>query len=157
MTNNKSSGKFIINFALFSICVGILAGTSVPAFKHKNQRDAYRELTDAALSVTNSVEKCLGLERDSSLCDSLEKLIPYGFSSVDIELNPLITTIDFSLESEKYQLSFLPPENNEKASFILPIHDYIRETEIIDRDGRPVIETWVTNPKSGCLRNGFCS
>jgi len=151
------SGSALINIILLCAIIGILAGVSVPALKHKNKREAYRELTDTALSITNAIEKCLGLERDSSLCDSLEKLIPYGFSSVDIELNPLITAVDFSLESDKYHLSFVPPDSNEKAPYILPTHDYIRETQIIDRNGRPVIETWVTNPKSGCLQNGFCS
>lgn len=154
---NMSSGKFLINLVLISACIGILAGVSVPALKHKNKREAYREIADTALSVTNTIEKCLGLERDSALCNTPDKLIPYGYSAVDIKLNPLISEAKITLENDKYRVVFTPPETNQKAPFILPTHDYIRETEIIDRNGRPVIESWTTNSKSGCLHQGFCS
>ena len=155
--SKKSSGNFLINFILLAACIGILASISVPALKHKNKREAFREVADTALSITNTIEKCLGLERDSTLCDTPDKLIPYGYSAVDIELNPLISDAKIILEDGKYSVTFTPPENNQKAPFILPTHDYIRETEIIDRNGRPVIESWTTNPKSGCLQEAFCS
>lgn len=153
----KTNGKFLINLALLSACIGILAGVSVPSLKHKNKREAYQEVSDTALSITNTIEKCLGLERDSTLCDTPDKLIPHGFSAVDIELNPLISGANIIFEDDKYSVTFTPPESNNVAPYILPTHDYIREAEIINRNGRPVIEFWTTNPKSGCLQQGFCS
>ena len=152
----QSTGKFLINLTLLSACIGIIAGVSVPALKHKNKREAYREISNTASSITNTIEKCLGLERDSTLCDTPDKLIPYGYSAVDIELNPLISEAEIVLENNKYSVTFTPPENNQKTPFILPTHDYIREADIVDRNGRPVIELWTTNPLSGCLQQGFC-
>ena len=152
-----SSGKILINSILCLACVGILTGVTLPALKHKNKREAYREISDTALSITNTIEKCLGLERDSALCDTPDKLIPYGYSAVEIELNPLISEATITFKDGRYSITFTPPENNQKAPFIQPTHDYIRETEIIDRNGRPVIESWTTNIKSGCLQQAFCS
>lgn len=156
-SKKKNSGKIIVNIALLAICFGIIASVSVPALKHKKKRDAYREVSDTALSITNTIEKCLGLERDSTLCNMPDKLIPYGYSAVEIELNPLIAEAEITFEDERYTVTITPPETNQKAPFILPKHDYIRETDIVDRNGRPVIESWKTNPKSGCLQQGFCS
>lgn len=153
----SSSGKFIISLALATVCISILAGVAVPSLQHKKKREAYREIMDTGLSITNTIEKCLGLERSSKLCDTPDKLIPYGYSAVEIELNLLIAEAEITFKDERYTVTFTPPENNQKAPFILPSHDYIRETEIIDRNGRPVIESWTTNPKSGCLQQGFCS
>ena len=154
---NLSTGKFVLNLALLAIIVSILAGVSVPALKHKNKRETYREISDTALSITNTIEKCLGFERDSTLCDTPEKLIPYGYSAVNIELNSLLSEVKISLEDDKYSVIFTPPETNKNFPYILSTHNYIRETNIVDRNGRPVIESWTTNPKSGCLQQGFCN
>lgn len=152
----RCKGGALINLILLGACIGILAGVSVPALKHKNKRSAYRELLDTALSMTNSVEKCLGLERESTHCDTLEELVRHGFSSADIAVNPLIDDVEFVLDKGVYSITFTPPSENKNAPYVLPEHTLIREAEIIDRNGRPVIEGWTTNAQSGCLRNGFC-
>ena len=138
MVNHQySSGNFLVNFALLSICVGILAGVSLPALKHKNKREVYREITDSAFSITNTIEKCLGLERDSTLCDTPEKLIPYGFSAVDIELNPLISEASIKLDSNTQLNDFIKDLNNEGISTLrisektnIRIHELRKEVKI---------------------------
>lgn len=148
--------KKMIGALLITVTIAILAAVIIPSLKHKNQRTQYRAITDVGLSVTGTLEKCLGLERDVSACDTLEKLISHGYSSSVVKANSLIDTIELSNTDTLYTLTLTPSASNKIYPFINETLHYTRTAEIIDRNGRPVIETWQTDPLSGCMVAGLC-
>lgn len=156
MIRHKNSGSLLINFSLFICTLAILASISAPAFNHKSKRDKFREVSDLAMPITAAINKCLGIERDQHLCDSLDHLHRYGYSPTAVEISSQVDTVALKLEQDRYKLTLTPPENNPSLPFIHDSHTYIKTAEIVDRNGRPVIEEWETDPKSGCMVAGFC-
>jgi len=119
-------------------------------------RTNFRELVGAVDSLSSIVEKCLGFERNISSCATMEQLVPYGFSPSSIKVNSLIESITLQLENNQYHLGLTPNQTNKIHSFINDEHTYILVADIIDRNGRPIIEEWKVDPQSGCMIAGLC-
>lgn len=156
MPKNSNGGSSLINLSLILAITAILGSITAPAFKHKNQKDRFRELSDIATPITAAIDKCLGFERAVEKCDSLEKLHSYGYSATSVEIFSQIDTAVLSIDNDQYKLMLTPSEENQSSPFIKASHTYIKLADVIDRNGRPVIETWVTDPKSGCMIAGLC-
>jgi len=149
-------GFGLIEILLLIAVIGILAGTTVPALQQHNKRSKYRDIVDQVNPVTSIINKCLGLERQITACDSLDKLPRYGYSSSVAAASTLINTLTLEYSNNRYYLRATPPDENTVHPFIDASHTYTRTAEIIDRDGRPVIEEWTTDGKSGCMSAGYC-
>lgn len=145
-----------MNLALVVTIVAILGAITAPSFKHKNKKDRFREISDIARPITAAVDKCLGLERVVETCDSLDKLHRYGYSATAVEISSQVDSVVLIVENSQYKLTLVPPEENSSSPFIEVLHTYRKVADIVDRNGRPVIEEWTTDPKSGCMIAGLC-
>ena len=152
----KSNGIGLIELLLLVAIAAILAGTTIPALKQHNKRSQYREISDISSTITGAIEKCLGLKKKSSACDNIEKIIPFGYSKSQISVNSLIDSVELIEKKGSYILTITPPESNQIYPFINDNLTYIRIANITDRNGRPIIESWETDVKSGCMLAGYC-
>lgn len=154
--NKKTNGFGLIEIILLIATISVLVSTALPALKHRSERIQFRELVDIATPITAAIDKCLGFERDAKSCDSLDKIQRYGFSATAVKISSLVDSVALTLKIDQYILTLTPPEENKSSPFILASHTYIKVADIIDRNGRPVIESWMTAPKSGCMVAGLC-
>jgi len=154
--SKRPNGFGLIEFILLLLSIAIISGIVAPSLKHHKKRVYYRDILDIANPLTSIVEKCLGIERVSTSCHSLDQLIPYGYSPTQVEVNSIIDTIELELKNETYHLSVTPSVSNDIHPFITDEHTYNQTAEIIDRNGRPIIEDWVVDPTSGCKIAGLC-
>lgn len=150
-----SRGLYIEALLAVIIIVTLLA-TALPALKHYNKRSQYRELLDLSVPVKSTIEKCLGLKRNSTNCDEEPELNMYGGISQYASSSSVLESIEVDLENDRYTVTFTPPESNSVIPFIDKTITLIITAEIVDRNGRPVIEEWKTSPKSGCKTAGLC-
>jgi len=153
---HKQWGVGIIDIVLVLIILGLISATTLPSLKHSKKRFQYREISDISNQIIGTIEKCLGMERDPNACSSTEKIVPYGYLYSLVTANSLIDSIDLSLNKNQYALNITPSLENSIYPFITDEHTLIRKAEVIDRNGRPIIEEWKTDPQSGCMLAGFC-
>lgn len=156
MNIKNEHGSFTLNLVLALTIVAILGAITAPSFKHKNKKDRFREISSIAIPITAAIDKCLGFERDRTLCSSLDKIHNYGYSATSVEISSHVDSVSLVLENNQYKLTLTPSEENLSSPFIKASHTYIKTADIVDRNGRSVIESWATDPKSGCMIAGLC-
>ncbi len=154
--NKKANGFGLVDVVLLIAIIGVLASTVLPSLKHHNMRTQFRAVTDIAPPIQSIVDKCLAMERSVEACSSLDKILPYGYSPTSVSANSLIESITLVHQNEQYTLTITPSQNPDINSFINEDHTHMSIARIIDRNGRPVIEDWVTAPQSGCKIASYC-
>lgn len=151
----RSSGLYL-EVLLLVLIVASLAATSLPALKHFNKRQQYREITEISVPVISAVEKCLGMLRVAESCDTEDELIAYGGVEIHAKSSSLIEKIEINYTSDLFELIFTPPESNQVSDFITDEHTLIKLANVVYRNDRPIIEDWETDPKSGCMISSLC-
>lgn len=145
-----------IETILLVLIIAILLVATIPALEHYKKRSQYREILDIAVPIKSAVEKCLGLTRDPQSCDTDKELVVYGGISVHASSSSSLDAVEIALIDDRYEIILTPPDINSVIPFLNATHTLVLIAEIHDRNGRPVIENWKTDPQSGCMLVGFC-
>ena len=147
---------FYVESLLIVLIIATLVAITLPALKHYNKRTQYRAILDIATPLKSTVEKCLGIKRDPKNCDEESELIVFGGISQHAESTSFLDSVGLILENSQFRLTLTPPQSNSVITYLDENLTLIQTAEIIDRNGRPIIEKWETDPQSGCMLVGLC-